>query len=68
MLIIMAETVPQHAHCLMCGKSIPYGETICSEDCKQRYQTVLRRRKLMVYLMYGVLAALLIIFVFYGRY
>jgi predicted nucleic acid-binding Zn ribbon protein len=64
----MAETVPQHAHCHMCGKSIPFGETICSEECKQRYQTLLKRRKLIVYLMYGMLAALIVLFVVGGRY
>jgi predicted nucleic acid-binding Zn ribbon protein len=52
----------------MCGKSIPTTETICSEDCRQRYQTVLRRRKLMVYFMYGMLAALIIVIVLGGRY
>ena len=64
----MAESVPQHAHCHLCGKSIPFGETLCSEDCKQRYQTLLRRRKLIVYLMYGILAALIVLFVVGGRY
>jgi predicted nucleic acid-binding Zn ribbon protein len=52
----------------MCGKSIPVNETLCSEDCRQRYQTVLRRRKLMVYFMYGMLAALIIVIVVGGNY
>ena len=63
----MAEKVPQHVHCQICGKTIPVGETLCSEDCKQKYQRILRRRKLMVYLMYGMLAALIVIFVLYGN-
>ena len=67
-LIIMTVTVPQHAHCLMCGKSIPYGETLCSEDCKQKYQRLLKRRKIMVYLMYGIIAALIVIFVLSSGY
>jgi len=64
----MAEIVPQHAHCLMCGKSTPVGETLCSEQCKQKYNTMLRRRKLIVYLMYGMLVAVIVIFVVYNRY
>lgn len=64
----MAESVPQHAHCHMCGKSIPYKETICSEECKQKFQSVLRRRKLLVYLMYGLLAAVIVIIVVSGRF
>ena len=64
----MAGNIPQHAHCHMCGKSIPINETICSEDCRQRYQTLLRRRKLMVYFMNGMLAALIVVIVIGGRY
>ena len=64
----MVVRIPQHAHCLMCGKSIPFGETLCSEECKQKYQTLLKRRKIIVYLMYGMLAALIVIIVVGGRY
>jgi predicted nucleic acid-binding Zn ribbon protein len=59
----MAETGPQHYHCQICGKVIPMGETLCSQECKQKYQSMLRRRKLMLYFMYGILAALVIVFV-----
>lgn len=58
----MAEKVSQHYHCQICGKVIPLGETFCSEECKQKYQAMLRRRKRMLYFMYGVLGALLIVF------
>lgn len=63
----MPENVPQHYHCQICGKAIPLGETFCSEECKQKYQTMLRRRKLMLYFMYGILAALIIVFVLSNR-
>jgi len=62
-MIIMAELIPQHTHCHMCGKSIPFGETLCSEDCKQKFQSLVKRRKLILYLMYGMLAALIVIIV-----
>ena len=62
----MAGSAPQHAHCMMCAKSIPYGETLCSEECKQKYHTMLKRRKLIVYLMYGMLAALIVYILFSG--
>lgn len=63
----MAEIVPQHTHCLVCGKSIIIGETLCSEQCKQKYSTMLRRRKLIVYLMYGMLFAVIVLFVVLNR-
>jgi predicted nucleic acid-binding Zn ribbon protein len=67
-MIIMAELIPQHTHCHMCGKSIPVGETLCSEECKQKFQSLVKRRKLILYLMYGMLAALIVIIVVGGRY
>jgi predicted nucleic acid-binding Zn ribbon protein len=45
----MVGSISEHAHCLMCGKSIPFGETLCSEECKQKYHTLLKRRKIIVY-------------------
>jgi predicted nucleic acid-binding Zn ribbon protein len=59
----MAEIITQHTHCHMCGKSMPVGETLCSEDCKQKFQRIVKRRKLILYLMYGMLAALIVIIV-----
>jgi predicted nucleic acid-binding Zn ribbon protein len=62
----MAEKVPQHTHCIMCMKAIPVGETLCSEDCRQKHQSMLKRRKIMLYLMYGMLAALIVVIVVSG--
>ena len=66
-LIVMAENVPQHTHCHICMKAIPIGETHCSEECKQKYKSMVKRRKLMLYLMYGMLAALIIAIVLFNR-
>lgn len=59
----MVEKITQHQHCHICGKAIPLGETLCSEECRQKYQSLLRRRKLMLYLMYGMLVAIIVVFV-----
>ncbi len=50
----MTEKIPQHMHCQICGKamSVSDTETVCSEECKQRYQAISKRRRLWVYLMY----------------
>jgi len=63
----MADKIPQHNHCHVCMKAIPIEETLCSEECKQKYQTNLKRRKLMVYFMYGLLAALIIVIVLFNN-
>lgn len=64
----MAGSVPQHAHCNMCGKSIPYGETLCSEECKQKFQSLLKRRRLLLYLMYGLLAVVIVVILTSGTF
>jgi predicted nucleic acid-binding Zn ribbon protein len=50
----MVEKIPQHMHCQICGKAILSSdtETMCSDECKQRYQRLTKRRKLWVYIMY----------------
>ena len=63
----MAQAVPQHQHCNMCGKSIPFGETLCSEECKQKFQTLVKRRKLVMYLLYGMIAAFIVVYIVFGN-
>jgi len=60
----MVEKVAQHTHCQICGKAIPISETLCSEECKQRYQTMVKKRKMLVYVMYGLIAFILVLFLF----
>jgi len=60
----MVEKVAQHTHCQICGKAIPITETLCSEKCKQRYQTMVKKRKMLVYIMYGLIAFILVLFLF----
>lgn len=62
-MVEMVEKINQHQHCQICGKAIPLGETLCSEECRQKYHNFVRRRKLMLYLMYGMLVAIIVVFV-----
>ncbi|HEC80887.1 MAG TPA: DUF2116 family Zn-ribbon domain-containing protein [Thermoplasmatales archaeon] len=60
----MSENISQHKHCPVCGKAIPLEETFCSEECKQKYQQILKRRKYLLFLMYIMLfIALIMVFV-----
>ena len=58
----MTESIPPHAHCQICGKAIPVSETFCSEECKEKYNTMMKKRKLMVYAMYALIAVIVIMF------
>jgi len=58
----MVEKVAQHTHCHICGKAIPFLETLCSEECKEKYQTMVKKRKIFVYVMYVLVFFILALF------
>jgi len=60
MQINMAEKVGQHTHCQICGKAIPVSENLCSDECKQKYQSMVKKRKLLVYVMYALIFVILL--------
>ena len=53
----MAEKIPAHVHCPMCGKSIPVEEGFCSKDCKEKYQGIMSKKRWMMYIILGLMAA-----------
>ena len=55
----MAEKVAQHTHCQICGKTIPVSETLCSDECKQKYQSMIKKRKMLMYIMYALIFVIL---------
>ena len=57
----MSDFVKQHSHCQICGKAIPLSETLCSEECKKKYALMMKRRKILVYAMYGLIGIFLVI-------
>ena len=60
----MVETIAPHAHCQICGKAIPPSEQLCSEECKKKYEALMKRRKLTVYAMYALIGIILVLFLF----
>ncbi len=59
----MVEKVGQHSHCQICGKAIPISETLCSDECKQKYRGMIKKRKILMYIMYALIFVILIMFV-----
>lgn len=59
----MAEKVGQHTHCNMCGKAIPVSETLCSEECKEKFNKMVKKRKTLVYIMYVFIFIILGLFI-----
>ena len=63
----MSEIVPQHSHCQICGKPIPVTETLCSQECKEKYRTLVKRRRLLVYIMYGLIGVILVVMLLFNN-
>ena len=59
----MVEKVAQHSHCQICGKAIPLTETLCSDECKQKYAGMVKKRKMLMYIMYALIGVILIMFI-----
>ncbi|RLF28917.1 MAG: DUF2116 family Zn-ribbon domain-containing protein [Thermoplasmata archaeon] len=59
----MVEKLVQHTHCQICGKAIPIKETFCSQECRQKYQAMLKKRKMLVYIMYAAIFFMILILI-----
>ena len=63
----MAEKVGQHTHCQICGKAIPLTETLCSDECKQKFNALIRKRKILMYIMYALIIVV-VVMILVGRW
>ncbi|HDM66962.1 MAG TPA: DUF2116 family Zn-ribbon domain-containing protein [Thermoplasmatales archaeon] len=54
--------IPPHTHCQVCGKAIPPDETFCSKECEKRFQSMVKKRKMLVYIMYGLIIVIMALF------
>ncbi len=52
-----------HRHCKVCGRVCDVGEETCSRACREKRAEQLATRRRYVYLLYGAIALLLIVFV-----
>ena len=61
----MVEKLPQHKHCGVCGRAIPADDEFCNDECTAKHDSLLKKRKTYVYMMYGAII-IMIIFLFLG--
>ena len=61
----MADTIPPHYHCMICMKAIPTSETLCSDECKQKYQAMLKKKRLTILLLWVMMIAFIVILFLY---
>lgn len=58
----MAQEIVQHGHCHVCGRVVTYGETACSEKCKEDWEKTRRSRKRSMMLMYIMMGVFVLFF------
>jgi predicted nucleic acid-binding Zn ribbon protein len=60
------ERIPQHRHCVVCGKAYVGGDgRYCSENCKTNKAEELKKSKRKLLLIWAVAAALMIAVIVY---
>lgn len=59
--------IPNHSHCVVCTRAVPFGEKTCSPECAAQYEELQKKRKRSVYVMYGLMAlAILVLLLSYS--
>jgi predicted nucleic acid-binding Zn ribbon protein len=62
--------IPDHRHCVICGRPVPPKEELCSDECRGVYQDRLkreRRSRVMLLILYVALMASLFLIFFWPR-
>lgn len=58
----MALQIPNHAHCVICTRAVPFGDKTCSDDCEKKYDLLQKRRKRSIMFLYGLMGMTLLLF------
>jgi predicted nucleic acid-binding Zn ribbon protein len=51
----------QHKHCQVCSKAIPLSEEFCSEECKVEFEALVKKRRMYIYIMYGMIILIIVV-------
>lgn len=55
--------IPNHSHCVICQRAVPYGDKTCSADCETKLEELNKKRKRSMYTMYGLMAVAILVLV-----
>ena len=62
----MAIQIPNHSHCAICTRAVPYGDKTCSPKCETQYEELQKRRKRTMMFLYGLMALSVIVLLLGG--
>lgn len=56
--------VPNHKHCLVCGKPTPLEKQVCSPECEQALKRQLKSQRRTSWIFIGVLIVAMLVWLF----
>lgn len=59
----MAIQIPNHGHCSICQRAVPFGDKTCSPRCQADLDELQRKRKRTMLLMYGLMALSVVVLI-----
>lgn len=57
----MAVQIPNHSHCAICSRAVPFGDKTCSKDCEESYAELQKRRKRSMFTMYALMGLAILV-------
>ena len=61
----MVDEIAEHKHCQICGVSISTDKDMCSETCENKLELLIKKRKMNLYMFYGVIIVLMALLLAY---
>lgn len=55
--------IPNHSHCVICSRAVPYGEKTCSSECAANLEELNKKRKRSMYIMYGLMGIAILVLI-----
>ena len=57
----MSLQIPNHSHCVICQRAVPFGDKTCSAECAASFEELTKKRKRSMYTMYGLMALAILV-------
>lgn len=57
----MPERLPQHKHCIACGRAVSPKDEYCSESCEQERTDILAKKKRQLLLLYAISVGVVVV-------
>lgn len=57
----MPVQIPNHSHCTICSRAVPFGDKTCSAECEESYAELVKKRKRSMLTMYALMGLAILV-------